>query len=173
MPHERQVRAWLRRHAQSPEDIDELVQDCYCRFAMLDTVTHIENPRAYFFSIARNLLGRRIKRAKVVSIETVAELDSLHEEDVPSPEREAGGRLDYARMRNLIAALPANCREIVELRKVHGYSQREIAVRLGVTESVVENQVYRGVKALVRAWQTEEAAAEDRLRSFETRGQRQ
>lgn len=166
------MRAWLRSAAQSPEDVDEVVQDCYCRFAMLDSVAHIENARAYFFSIARNLLGRKMKRAKVVSIEAMAELDAFAD-GAASPETQAGSRLDLARIKQMIGALPSTCREIVELRKLHGCSQKEIAARLGITESVVENQVHRGVRAILRAWQDGELAAEERFAALGTKGQRQ
>ena len=167
MPHERAVRAWLARSRVSPEDCDELVQDCYCRFAMLDAFDHIEQPRGYFFAVARHLLGRRLKRARIVPIEAIAEIDALPDDMFPSPEQATAGRLDYARMQAFLAALPERCREIVELRKFEGYSQREIAARLEVSESVVENQIYKGVRALQRAWREADEQVTDRLRKFE------
>ncbi|HKY86062.1 MAG TPA: sigma-70 region 4 domain-containing protein, partial [Pseudorhodoplanes sp.] len=61
-------------------------------------------------------------------------------------------RIDAERLRELIAALPDRCRRIVEMRKVEGYSQSEIARLLGISESVVENNVHRGVKAILKNW---------------------
>src|SRR3546814_3108879 len=65
--HEHRVRAWLRASRASPEEADEIVQDCYCRFATIESVEHIEQPNLYFFAMARNLLIRtsKIGRAHV------------------------------------------------------------------------------------------------------------
>lgn len=45
----------------------------------------------------------------------------------------------------LRAALPAECQRIFTLRKVYGYSQREIAARLRIPESAVEEQLVQAV----------------------------
>ena len=172
MPHERAVRGWLSRSRVSPEDCDELVQDCYCRFAMLTAVEHIEQPRTYFFAVARHLLARRLKRARIVPIEAIAEIDAFPDDLFPSPERAAASRLEYERMRSMLANLPERCRQIVEMRKFDDLSQREIAAALEVSESTVENQVYRGVRALQRAWEEATERANDRLREFEAGEQR-
>src|SRR3546814_11807771 len=86
----------------------------------------------------------------------------------PSPEREAGGRLDYRRLIALIDALPERRRRIVRMRKLDGYSQREISQQLGVSESIVENEIHQGVRAVLRAWRDGEARAAAR-RSEERR----
>src|SRR3546814_16270057 len=85
----------------------------------------------------------------------------------PSPEREAGGRLDYRRLIALIDALPERRRRIVRMRKLDGYSQREISQQLGVSESIVENEIHQGVRAVLRAWRDGAARAEARLTQFE------
>ena len=167
IPHEAAVRAWLARARASQEDIDELIQESYSRLAALESVEHIDRPDAYFFSIARNLLVRRLRRAKVIPIETIAEIDAYQDDARPSPEREAGGRLDFRRLMALIDSLPERRARIVRMRKLDGYSQREIARTLGVSESVVENEVYQGVQAVLRAWRDGEVQAAARLNALE------
>lgn len=170
IPHEAAVRAWLSRSCVSQEDVDDVIQESYARLAALDAIEHIARPGAYFFSTARNLLVRRLRRAKIVRIDTIAEIDAFVDDGHPSPEQYAAGRLDYLRMLNLIAALPERCRRIVEMRKIEGMSQRDIAKALGVTESVVENQVNLGVKAVMRAWRDAESATAVRLAALEAGG---
>lgn len=162
IPHERAVRAWLARHA-SQEDVDDVIQESYSRCAALESVDHIDRPDAYFFSIARNLLVQRLRRARIVPIEAFAEIDAWQDDLRPSPEREAGGRIDYGRMLALIDGLPERRGRIVRMRKIDGLSQREIAERLGVSESIVENEIFRGVQAVQRAWRDGEAEAEARM----------
>ena len=167
IPHEAAVRAWLARTRASQEDIDELIQESYSRLAALESVDHIDRPDAYFFSIARNLLVRRLRRARVVPIEAIAEIDAFQDDMRPSPEREAGSRIDYRRLLALIDALPERRRRIVRMRKLEGWSQREIAAALGISESIVEKEIYQGVRAVQRAWRDGEALSAARLAAFE------
>ncbi|MBO9560426.1 MAG: RNA polymerase sigma factor [Caulobacter sp.] len=152
LPHEGDVRAWLRRSLAAAGDADDVIQETYCRLAGLASVDHIESPRAYFFQAARSVALEQLRRARVVRIETVTEIDALNVElDEPSPERIAGGRRELARVQRLIAALPDRCRRIFEMRKIEGLPQREIARRMGVTEHVVENESVRGLRAILAA----------------------
>lgn len=152
LPHEAAVRVWLRRSFAAAGDVDDIIQETYCRLAALTHIDHIDEPRAYFFQAARSVALEQIRRARVVRIETVSEIDSLGmaQED-PSAERIVSGRRELERVRALIAALPERCRRIFELRKIEGVPQREIARRLGVTENVVENEAVRGLRAILAA----------------------
>lgn len=171
IPHERAVRAWLARHA-SQEDVDDVIQESYSRCAALESVDHIGRPHAYFFAMARNLLVQRLRRARIVPIELFAEIDAFQDDLRPSPEQEASGRIDWQRMTALIDSLPDRRRRIVRMRKIEGLSQREIAEALGLSESIVENEIFRGVQALQRAWRDGEAQAEARMTTPEAREQR-
>src|SRR3546814_16885529 len=129
---------WSSDVCSSDLDVDELIQESYSRLAALDSVDHIDRADAYFFSIARNLLVRRLRRARIVPIEAIAEIDAFQDDMRPSPERAAGGRLDYRRLIALIDALPERRRRIVRMRTLDGYSQREIYQQHGFDESPVE-----------------------------------
>ena len=152
MPHEAHIRAWFSRARLSPEDVDDLMQEAYCRIAMLDAVDHISSPHAYFFSVARNLLLRRLRRQQIVPFEAISEIESYRDEDMPSPEEQTSSRMAYERVMALIANLPERCRRVVELRKIEGWSQKQIAEHLGMTEKAVEKQIWAGVRAVREAW---------------------
>lgn len=166
MPHEGKVRAWLARSRMSDEDIDDVIQETYCRLWSVDDPDSIDRPDAYFFSVARNLLTQQMRRQRIVRIDLIAELDSIAPADEsPSPERRALARLDLVRVRALVAALPDRCRAIFEMRKIEGVPQREIARRLGVTESMVENDAAKGLRLLLAALREGESDAAARLES--------
>jgi RNA polymerase sigma factor (sigma-70 family) len=152
LPHEAFVRAWLTRAMRRSAEVDDVIQEAYCQIAELDTVGHIRNGRAYFLTAARSILLQRLRRERVVRIEAVTDIDALRimDED-PSPEQVTGARRELARVLGLIAMLPPVCRQVIELRRIHGFSQKETARRLGVTESVVENHSIRGLRVILKA----------------------
>ncbi len=65
---------------------------------------------------------------------------------IPKPS-ELGPMAEFAR------ALPAECRQVFTLRKVYGYSGREIARRLGIPEHAVEEHL---IQAARRCAQTDD-----------------
>lgn len=150
-PHEPALRRWLARRSSRGHDIDDAVQEAYARLAMLPSVDHIANPRAYFFRTVLSMLVNEARRAQVVSIETLGELERLNAEshDLP-PDQQAESRQELRHVAEAIAELPPKCRETFILRKVHGLSQRETARQLGISESTVEKHVGRGVRHLVK-----------------------
>lgn len=157
LPHEGAVRAWLRRSQVAADEIDDLIQEAYCHFCDLDSVDHIPQPAAYFFRTVRNILTDRLRRAQIVRIETVAEIEAFSDyaEDI-SPERIITARHELDRVRRLIRALPGRCRQVIEMRKIHGLSQREIGRRLNISESVVENEGVKGMRLLLEALRTQD-----------------
>ncbi|MDT9598344.1 RNA polymerase sigma factor [Sphingosinicella rhizophila] len=173
MPHEPAVRAWLARSRFDLEDIEDVIQEAYCRLASLDAVEHISRPGAYFFSVARNLAVRRLKRARVVPIDTVAEIESYRDDERPSPEQEADDRRNQTRLRALIEELPERCRRIVKMRKLEDRTQREIAAVMCMSEGMVEKELHKGVQTILRAWaEADTRSAEQMQRIAMAKGER-
>jgi len=49
-----------------------------------------------------------------------------------------------------MGAVPDRCRRIFGLRKVEGMPQRQIAALMGVTETMVENDVVKGQRLILQ-----------------------
>lgn len=161
LPHEGDVRRWLSRAGWSRDEIDDIVQDAYCRIAALASVDHIQNGRAYLFQTTRSVVTDRLRQARVVSLARTTELALMDVLDhAPSAERVVAGRLELRRVQAVIQALPERCRTIFMMRRVDGLSQREIAQRLGVTENVVEAQAARGLRLILSALTGDDGAEE-------------
>jgi RNA polymerase sigma factor (sigma-70 family) len=152
LPHEPALRAWLVRGRDGGLDPDDVVQEAYATLAALDSVAHIRNPRTYLFSVAHSVALSYVRRARVVRIEAMAELgapDVLVDED-PTPERIVADRQELRLVAALIRSLPGKCREAFTLRKVEGLPQREIARRMGVSESTVEKHISKALRLLMQ-----------------------
>ena len=105
--------------------------------------------RAFLFTIARNHLINRAKRAKIVSFELVADLEMVdHEPDMLTADRHAIAREALRRTMDGIDQLSPRVKQIVLLRKLEGLSTRETADVLGIGIDAVERQLSMGMKAL-------------------------
>lgn len=152
LPHEAAVRRWLIRRVDTHADADEIIQQAYCRLTELDYVGHIRSGRRYFFATARSILLERIRRSQIVEFRAMTDLDeSSIMDDSPSPERIVGDRLQLQHVLDLLDGLPTAYRDVLRLRRLEGLSQKEAAARLGVSENVVENNVARGLRMLLKA----------------------
>lgn len=152
VPHEGDVRTRLRSMGVPDQEISDVVQDVYLNISKLDSIGHIRSGRAYFFTAARGALLSRIRRERIVRIDSMTEMEALTlADDDPGPERRVSARLELERIKELIQALPEPCRQIFLLRRLHDVPQREIAEQVGVPEHTVEAQARRGLKLILKA----------------------
>lgn len=151
LPHEADVRTWLHRSGLQHSDVDDIIQQAYCLLSALTDVDHIASGRAYFFATARSVRLQRYRRDRIVPIHVVTDIESRWiADETPSPEHIADSR---RRLRQVLAALellPKPYREVIALRRIDGLTQKEAAQRLGVSEKVIENNLARGLKALLK-----------------------
>lgn len=151
LPHEAGLRHWLTRLGVKTDERDDIIQEVYCRLLRLDRFDHIEDPRAYLFHSARSIVLQQVRRNRVVSIMTVQNIDELGVADRgPSPETQASTRHELTQVLGLIGGLPERCRQVFELRKVHGLSQAETAKALRLSENIVEKETAKGLTLILR-----------------------
>jgi RNA polymerase sigma factor (sigma-70 family) len=149
LPLEPQLRGWLRRNGSKVIEADDLIQEAYAKLATLASVSGIEQPKAYLYQIVKSLVTDEHRREKIVSIESVAEISDLSPHDeTGSPERILSGRQDLQRVFRAIAALPAPARAVFVLKKIDELSQKDIAVRLNISENMVEKRMSQALRAI-------------------------
>jgi RNA polymerase sigma factor (sigma-70 family) len=147
--HERALRGYLSRFFKDVADVEDVVQEAYARLLGLNESawTAVRNWHAFLFASARNVALDRLRRARVVSLDVLAEMGNAEVLDqAPSADEELNARQELALVSEAIASLPDRCRDVFTLRKLYGLPQREIAQRLGITESTVEKHVAYGVR---------------------------
>lgn len=149
LPLEPTLVRFLRNNWQNESEVDDLRQEIYLRIYQAAGREKPSLPKAFLFQAARNLMIDRLRHRNVVPIETIANLEELDiSADEPTPEQHVAGRQQIRLLQAALDDLPANCREILILRKVQGLPQREVARLLGLSEETVESQLARAVRLL-------------------------
>ena len=147
--HEAALVRYLRRCWHNGDDILDLRQETYIRVYESALQGRPSSPKSYLFTAARNLMADRLRRGRVVSIETRGDLESLNVMvDELSPEQHASAHEELRQLARAFDRLPPRCREVVWLRRVECLSQRQVAERLGISEKMVEKHIAVGIRQL-------------------------
>lgn len=168
LPHEAALRAWVRAHFSRQVEVDDVVQETWAIFATIGNIDQVRHPRAYMFRVARSVILQQLRRARIVTIEAVAEMDQLAIETTQAgPEQHAASHQALRQTGEMIAALPARCRQAFMLRKIDGLSQREIAQHMSISESTVEKHLSKALRLLMQAMseQAQTPASSDQHRT--------
>jgi RNA polymerase sigma factor (sigma-70 family) len=146
-PHEKSLRSYLRHSLTSVADVDDLAQECYARLLRQRDRGGIHSTRAFLFTVARNAVRDLLRRRAVSEAIPVTENTPMCVlEEQPTVVEFVSRREELALLKEAITALPERCRHVFLLRKIQGLPQREIAVRLGISESTVETLVAKGAR---------------------------
>lgn len=145
--HEAAIRRFLRRISPSSSDIDDIAQETILRALQAERDREILQPKAYLFTIARNVVRDAMdkkSRSVIDFIEDFApETVSSNE---PLVEDLVDGRQRMLLFWEAVATLPKQCRQVFVLKKVYGYSHAEISRELGISVSTTEKHVAAGLR---------------------------
>lgn len=144
------LRACLWRYTHNNSDVDELLQDTYARLLVVGATareTEVRSVRAFCLTVARNVALDWLRRQQVVPLELVADMESLDVLDESAQIEEiVNAHQELELLAEAIAALPKRCRQTFTLRKVYGFSQKEIAARLNISENTVEQHLTKAAR---------------------------
>lgn len=113
-----------------------------------------EQARAWLFTIARNQVTDWFRGHKPEFLLTELEAETLYSGE-SSPEVLAIQRNDWHMLVDLLAALPADDREVLLLRYWMGWRVKEIAGHLNQTENGISVRIGRILARLRKAWPAE------------------
>src|SRR5580692_2333001 len=157
LPLEAILMRFLRQNLRDKADIADLRQEVYVRVYEAARKQIPDLAKTFVLITARNLLVDRIRRERIIPIETVTDLEAMGvASDEAGPDRAAMARDALRRLQAALDRLPPQCREVVLLRKVEGLSRQETALRLGVTERTVNRHIVQAMRALADVLYSEE-----------------
>jgi RNA polymerase sigma factor (sigma-70 family) len=149
LSHDRPLTRYLARLCPDRDELSDLRQETYARVYEAAQRAKPRAPRAFVFATARNLAVDRARRARTVAIFTCGGPEAFVQlVDEISPERSVSADGELRELSDALNRLTAKTREVLWLRRVQEYSQKEVAKRLGVSEKTVEKHLSIGVHKL-------------------------
>lgn len=141
-----------------PKEVEDIVQETYVRVCQVKNKDAIREPRSFLFRTAQNLALDYAKRAESRLTAGTEWIDELPAAD-SAPAAGADADVTYAQVASdeefvlfceAVRELPRQCRRAFILKKVYGYSLKEIAAEMGVTQVTVESHIVAGTKRCVK-----------------------
>jgi RNA polymerase sigma factor (sigma-70 family) len=152
LTHEDALVRYLCRMWSDRDEVHDLRQETYIRVYEAAGKARPHSPKAFLFTTARHLLADRIRRERVVSIETRGDIEALDVLiDEISPEDRASAHEELRTVARAFERLPPRCREVLWLRRVEDLSQKEVAARLSIREGMVEKHVAKAMRRFADA----------------------
>lgn len=149
LENEKAIRRFLaRQNRVSGPELDDQVQETFLRSFAAERKSAIDEPRAYLFQVARNIVlerRRKKQRRPELWLEDSVGADLIVDERHIGAEDELDGRRKLAALTRAVAALPPQCRRAFLMRRIDGLSYKEIAARMNITVSAVEKHVALGL----------------------------
>lgn len=141
------------RSLRNREAAADLVQESYARVLGAQQGSApgpIREPRALLYHTARNLMIDSHRRASVRQHEAFDELPETAQPVAPAhlqPEQALSASQDWSACVAAIDALPPRCRDALVLHLFEELPQAQIAARMGISVSMVEKHIARGMLA--------------------------
>ncbi len=129
------------------EDAEDVVQETLIRLWNETKSQEIDNLKSFALTVCRNLCldhNAKKERQNISLDENIHE----HEDNSRSPDEEIESRERYGYLTSLINKLPEKQRTAIQLRDVEGRSYKEISEIMGIGESDVKVNIFRGRQKL-------------------------
>ena len=140
----------------SPKEVEDIVQETYVRICRVpDQETTIRDPRSYLFRTARNLALDHVKRSEF-RLTAGTDIDELQLEailissEMDPTYAQAASDEEFALFCEAVRSLPRQCRRAFVLKKVYGYTLKEIMAEMDLGQPTVETHIVNGTKRCVQ-----------------------
>lgn len=136
----RRIERWSGRSA----DAEDLLQTAYERLYRLRERDDVRKPMGFLYRAAVNVAIDHARQDRMIDGGFDIDHDgSLLADLSPMPDEALASRQKLQRVREGIARLPERTREIFIMHRLEGLKYREIAARIGISQSAVEKHIAR------------------------------
>jgi len=143
LEYEKQLKRFVQKRVKVSSNTDDILQQLYLKlYKNCEQLEGVKNMQAWLYQITRNAVHDYFREnSKVVALAEnldIADSDSLGQ----------GSQELEALVLPLIRLLPEEYAEALILSEIEGISQKEIAVRLGISYSGAKSRIQRGREKL-------------------------
>ena len=142
--------AYFQRRVNSRNEAEDLTQEVFLRLVRRLDVESLDNPEAFLFTTAVNLLRDRFRRGQTLRSH-LAEV-SLQQPGIEelSPERVFDSRQHLAKVIEALEQLDERSRDAFILHRLEGMKHAQIAELYGVSVSSVEKYIIKALSLLAK-----------------------
>jgi RNA polymerase sigma-70 factor (ECF subfamily) len=128
-------------------EVEDIVQDAYVKmFQITSDNKPINFPKAFIYKIAKNLAHDYNKKSEVrLSEGAIAESD-YGVSDNDDTFQQVLTNDEFCQFCEAVRHLPVQCRKVFVMRKIYGFTQKEIAKELNLSQYTVENHTANGMR---------------------------
>jgi RNA polymerase sigma factor (sigma-70 family) len=145
--HESALKRFIARFMRNASDVEDIAQEAFLRAYSAEQGKPIEQPKSFLFRIAKHVALTELSQKSRQITDRIEGFDDLSVIGTDaSIEDEVQAQQTLALHCEAVARLPAQCRHVYLLRKVHGMSHKEIADHLGIAVSTVEKHLMKGIE---------------------------
>lgn len=134
------------RYFKRPHEVEDVVQEAFVKVLEAAQSRTIETPKSYIYQTAKNLALKEISKNSHKLTDLVGDFS---DEEVslsgPSLEQEYESREQLALVLEAVRELPPKCQRAFVLKRIYGYSQKEIADEMGISVKTVEIHLTRAI----------------------------
>lgn len=144
------LRKYLRRYYNNAQDIEDAMQEGFLKTFEIEKKQPIKAPAAYLFMVINNFARRDLKKKSQRAHEPIEEIDLTGlSSGMTLVESDLEARQKLGIFCEAVDSLPQQCRKAFLLRKVHGFSHKEIAETMDISVSTVEKHLAKGLQRSV------------------------
>lgn len=139
-----------------PSEIEDIVQETFVRVCQIKNKDAVREPQSFMFRTAKNLALDHAKRAESRLTTATDMID-----DVPAAEfmqtsndnttyTQVASDEEFALFCEAVRELPKQCRRAFILKKVYGFTLKEIMAEMNIGQPTVETYIVNGTKKCVK-----------------------
>ncbi len=128
-------------------EVEDIVQDAYVKlFQITSDNKPINYPKAFIYKIARNLAHDFNKKSEVRLSDSAVDESDYGFSDNDDIYQQVLSNDEFCHFCEAVRHLPVQCRKVFVMRKVYGFTQKEIAKELNLSQYTVENHTANGMR---------------------------
>lgn len=134
-----------RRYARNSSDAEDILQEGFIK--VFDNLNQFKNRGSFEGWIKKIMINTALSYYRTKSpLHNYAEIEKIKEH--PKEEYIALDSLETEELMNMIGSLPIGCKTVFNMYAIDGYTHKEIAEELGISEGTSKSQLFDARKLL-------------------------